>query len=218
MSIERHFPVMAGGRMVISFDWQRFLMDWSRILLQDDNVTKYLSPEVIASGWLGYPGATEGQIAQAEGRLGAILPPSYRAFLKVTNGWRQTGPFITRLWSVDEIEWYCVRHQEMIDAWMEGVLSLDPNPQPVLDEEYLVYGDKQLSGVLRHEYLQMALEISDEDTADDAVYLLNPKVVTSEGEWESWFLASWRAGADRYRSFQEMMQAEYKNYLALRLT
>jgi len=81
--------------MVISFDWQRFLMDWSRILLQDDNVTKYLSPEVIASGWLGYPGATEGQIAQAEGRLGAILPPSYRAFLKVTNGWRQTGPFIT---------------------------------------------------------------------------------------------------------------------------
>lgn len=62
-------------------------MRWSRESLQSMRYEQdKLPPQVIESGWLGYPGATEAQIAQAEARLGMVLPRSYREFLKVTNG------------------------------------------------------------------------------------------------------------------------------------
>ena len=77
------------------------------------------------------------------------------------------------------------------------------------DEDYFVYGEHQKE-VFRLEYLQTALEIS--DSIESAVYLLNPQVVTVDGEWEAWFLASWE-GARRYRSFWEMMQDEHRRFL-----
>jgi hypothetical protein len=33
-------------------------------------------------------------------------------------------------------------------------------------------------------------------------------VVTPDGEWEAWFFANWLPGANRYRSFWEMLQTE----------
>jgi hypothetical protein len=50
------------------------------------------------------------------------------------------------------------------------------------------------------------LEIS--DTGDAAILLLNPEVVSDEGEWEAWFFASWLPGAGRFRSFEELMRFE----------
>ena len=47
----------------------------------------------------------------------------------------------------------------------------------------------------------------------DSIYLLNPQVVTAAGEWEAWFLADYLGGADRYPSFQALMEAEYQNFL-----
>lgn len=44
---------------------------------------------------------------------------------------------------------------------------------------------------------------------DAAIYVLNPQIVTPEGEWEAWLFADWLPGAARYRSFQDLMQAEY---------
>jgi hypothetical protein len=192
-----------------------------------------LPQEVIESGWLGYPGAHENQLARAEARLGAMLPPSYREFLKVTNGWRQTTPFIYRLWSTEEIEWFSTRHQDWIDTFTEYYfeqryqrfidnveisngsgtrLSIPLTP----DTEYFIYGEEQDCRGLRVEYLQTALEIS--DIGDSAIYLLNPQIITADGEWEAWFFGDWLPGADRYRSFREMMQAEYENFLELRET
>jgi len=139
------------------------------------------------------------------------LPPSYRAFLATTNGWREAGFFIHRLWPVQEIGWYAARHQDLIDAWMSGAEYYGP-PPPVPDEEYFVYGDQQAA--LRDEYLQTALEIS-EDTGD-GVCLLNPKVVFPDGEWEAWFFAHWIPGAHRYRSFWDLMQAERERFLYIR--
>lgn len=86
-------------------------------------------------------------------------------------------------------------------------------PAPVPDCEYLVYGDKQDSCMLRDEYLQTALEVS--AVGDSAIYLLNPKVLDADGEWEAWFFADWLPGAIRYRSFREMMQGERDRFLAL---
>ena len=60
------------------------------------------------------------------------------------------------------------------------------------------------------------MEIS--DWGDSAIYVLNPQVVTAEGEWGAWFFANWQAGAVRHRSFWDLMQAEYQSFLDLRQT
>src|SRR5688500_7650225 len=118
-------------------DWLPFLQKWSREMATSPNHAEKLPPEVVASGWLGFPGATDEQLHQRETRLWLQLPPSYRSFLTATNGWRTTGTFIDRLWSTEEVEWFKARNQDWIDAYtMYGDTE-------VSDEEYFVYGDEQ---------------------------------------------------------------------------
>lgn len=192
------------------FDWRAFLTRWSKELLDDPEIVRELPAGVVASGWLGYRGATAEQLADLETRLGATLPPSYRAFLSVSNGWRNTSPFIDRVLPTEEVDWFATRHQQWIDAYVAPAAGL---PR-LTDAEYLVYGQEQSTVHFRTEYLQTALQIS--DVGDAAIYLLNPQVVTPEGEWEARFFANWHPGAVRHRSFQEMMQAEDQTFLDLR--
>ncbi|HEY9596404.1 MAG TPA: SMI1/KNR4 family protein [Cyanophyceae cyanobacterium] len=205
-----------------AFNWERFLKRWSQELLESmGQESSNLPLEVIQSGWLGYPGATEEQIARTEACLETTLPPSYREFLKITNGWRQTTPFIYKLWSTDQLEWFSIRRHNWIDAFVkrytdnyDHYLATHKKTPSIPDEEYFVYGDAQDCSKLRVEYLSTALEISDQ--GDSAIYLLNPEVITEDGEWEAWFFGDWLPGADRYHSFCDMMQAEYENFLELR--
>jgi hypothetical protein len=208
----------------LTFHWHSFLQRVSRDLLMDKRVCAMLPAEVIERGWLGYEGASEEDIARLEQRLGKHLPPSYRSFLAETNGWRQCGPFIYSLWPCNEVRWFRERNQDWIDAymhpenngirivWPEG--QSPPEPPPLTDEEYLIYGDKQDSCRFRTEYLQTALEVS--EVGDSAILLLNPKTVTASGEWEAWLFANWMPGAHRYRSFRELMEGEHESFLRLR--
>jgi SMI1 / KNR4 family (SUKH-1) len=193
---------------VNTYAWRPLLEHWGEEILASDAAYRQSLPEeVVTSGWLGYPGATEEEIAAAEQRLGTRLPPSYREFLAVTNGWRRTTPFIDRLWSVEEIEWFPVRHQEWIADWRQGVEAYERSqaatssppaePDRLLDE------------------LASVLDIS--DVGDVAIYVLNPTTVTiPEGEWEAWFFSNWNPGAVRYRTFWDLMQAEHDTFLRLR--
>jgi hypothetical protein len=76
-------------------DWSAFLDEFGRELLEDDDIRDQLPEEVVASGWLGFAGATEAEIQALQQRLGVQLPPSYRDFLAASNGWRTTGWAIT---------------------------------------------------------------------------------------------------------------------------
>ena len=104
-------------------DWRPFLETWSRELIEAGAYSD-LPPEVVESGWLGFPGATDEQLRLAEARLGIGLPPSYREFLTVSNGWRLTGNFIWRIWSTEEIDWFRVRNAEWIDAYVDPFAGL----------------------------------------------------------------------------------------------
>jgi len=188
-------------------DWRSFLETWSRELI-DAGASPDLPTEVVESGWLGFPGATDEQLSLAEARLGIGLPPSYRDFLAVSNGWRLTGNFIWRLWSTEEIDWFRVRNAEWIEAYVDPIDGL--GGLSLTDEEYLVYGETQDSVRFRVEYLESALEVS--DIGDSAIFLLNPKVLTRNGEWEAWFFGNWLPGANRYRSFAALMEAEYQSF------
>lgn len=182
------------------FDWKRFLKRESQKVIADYEIAEYWAypefpEEALESEWLGFPGASEEEIAGAEARLGISLPPSYRDFLKVTNGWiGYLG--ILPLRPVRAVEWFHIGNQDWIDAYTVELL-------PTSDEEYFVYG-KNVAQPNRLEYLQTALQISDDQ--DGAVILLNPKVVFDK-EWEAWFFANYIPGAKRYRSFIELFRA-----------
>ena len=215
-----------------AFDWESFLRQWSQAILEtmDEEEQQLLPPEVLASGWLGYPGATEAEIGRAEARLRVKLPPSYREFLKVTNGWRQTADqantFNHRFWSTEDVGRFATRHPQWIRSFIQHQettdIALDDEPYDldnqwesigISDNDYFKYGEEQDPSKLRVEYLQTAIAIS--DVGLGSIYLLNPQVAP-DGEWEAWFFADYLPGADRYRSFQEMMEAEYQAFLELR--
>ena len=42
-----------------ALDWRSFLAAWSRAVLVAPDLAAGLPPEVVASGWLGYPGASD---------------------------------------------------------------------------------------------------------------------------------------------------------------
>lgn len=187
-------------------EWQTFLGEFSRELLADPTIRGDLPPNVITDGYLGFPPGSENAIAAAEARLGGIrLPPSYRTFLRVSDGWHHTDCFIRRLRPAAGLAWFHEQNQDWIDAY---VYPPDESPVTVPDDKYLVYGDAQDCAWFRSEYLQTALQIS--EIGEEEIVLLNPRTVTAEGEWETWFFANWLPGANRYRSFQEFMESEYR--------
>jgi hypothetical protein len=188
-------------------DWRSFLRNFSKALLADEDIRSKAPPEVVESCWLGFEAASELDIQQAEARLGVRLPPSYRSFLRVSNGWRHVSHFIDRLLPTFEIRWFSENNQDWIDAYVGPSRGL-----PYLsDEEYLVYGDGQDPCKFRVEYLQTTLEIS--GVGDSAVYLLNPHTITPDGEWEAWSFANWYPGAYRFRSFADLLERDYKSLL-----
>jgi hypothetical protein len=190
---------------VDTIQWRAFLEQWSRAVLASPDVENFeLPPGVIESGWLGFPGATEEQIAAAETRLGIRLPPSYRAFLQVTNGWRLDGLFGEKLLPVEEIDWFRVQHQGWIDAWMLG-WEMAGSPD-----------DKE--GEVDYRHLDRTLAISDVGPGGEEIFLLNPAVQTPGNEWEAWFFANWVPGADRSDSFWELLQAEYRSLVQMSAT
>ncbi|MBT9312971.1 SMI1/KNR4 family protein [Leptothoe kymatousa] len=202
-----------------SFNWLGFLTRWSQDILRSKHIQPQDSQQPQA--WLGYPGATEEQLQAAEARLGQKLPPSYRAFLKVSNGWQETTPFIQDLGSSVDITWFATQYPDWLNRWIQRYRSNSfwgthgaTTIGYVSDQDYFTYGAPQDCRHLRMEYLQKTLAIS--AVNDAAIYLLNPEVVTEDGEWEAWFLADWLPGADRYPSFQALMEAECRNSQELR--
>jgi hypothetical protein len=79
----------------MDYDWQAMLAPVSAHSLENADKSeldwlRHVVPNgeaMLASKWLGYPGATESQIVAAETRLGKIFPPDYRQFLALSNGW-----------------------------------------------------------------------------------------------------------------------------------
>jgi hypothetical protein len=170
-------------------DWSTWLQEWNRILLdglepdQPGEGFPDLTPEIVSSGWLGAPGASEAELAALESRLGTPLPPSYRSFLQASDGFIQPNVLVPRLLAAREVDWFRTRHQDTIDIWAD------------------------YSGGFE-QYLPTALQVSAVEHAGTAVYLLNPKVVSADGEWEAFYFAHWVPGVDRYPSFRALMEAE----------
>ncbi len=155
---------------------------------------------------MGFPPAPASALHSLESRLGVMLPPSYRAFLETTDGFRVISPFTHRLRPTADIDWFRVENQGWIETYNEPTIYDDDGPEPS-DDEYFDYSNAN-ELIFRRPHLFAMLQVSD---ADDGVMLLNPLVVTPDGEWEAWFFANWIPGTNRYVSFAHMMVETYRS-------
>lgn len=183
-------------------NWRERIRQWDE--LESDSTSADTSlPAARSSSRRRSAPASESQVAETEKRLGIALPPSFRSFLLTSNGLRIGTHEIKRIWAADELKWFRFDHRDWIKAYTQP-LARGPEDD-ISDEEYFSYGAG--SEFFRRSHLKELLQIS--DVGDTAVYLLNPQVISKDGKWEAWFFANWIPGAQRYRSFAEMMDAEF---------
>src|SRR4029453_6854414 len=94
-------------------EWRAFLQQWSDDWLSTDEP---FPASVRRARWLGSKPATRNEIEKVERRLGYRLPPSYRAFLLATNGWRRAGEMVERLRPANKVEWLEVDDPQLLEA------------------------------------------------------------------------------------------------------
>jgi len=82
--------------------------------LLDDLSERYGSPKGERK-----PGAAETELQAAERRLGVRLPPSYRAFLLVSNGFARPSSFIPELYGAAAVEPFAKRNAQWAEAYRQ---------------------------------------------------------------------------------------------------
>lgn len=192
-------------------EWKELLARVSRDILADEESAEELPPEVVSSGWLGFPPATEAEIAAAETRLGKRLPPSLRSFYTVSNGWRIVGCFIYDILPVQELGWLRERDPdlyhiaEMTEAGtLAGAFSDSPGGAPGDD-----YAFEEGTRVKR------SLAVTSD--GDASTWLLDPETRGADGEWSGGRWSSWNPGMGWYASsFAELVKEEHATFLSLR--
>ncbi|MEX3105987.1 SMI1/KNR4 family protein [Streptomyces sp. ST1015] len=172
-----------------NYDWRPFLSRWSE---EWADASDEPSPQRDAR-WLGFAGASEERISALEERLRCRLPPSYRDFLAVSDGWLHAGCFVWRLAGVDEVGPYS--DDAGLGEIYRGELDEHSTPAEVLEAG--MWG--------------RALQLEAE--SDLTKVLLDPGDVGPDGEWACYDYASWRGdGPVRYGSFAGFMEAMYRQF------
>jgi hypothetical protein len=163
--------------------------------------SNFFSREVLQTKWLGYPPALQRAIGAKEQQLGIVLPPSYKAFLACSNGFRFLSPFLDNLLPVEKIDWAKNTETE----WWFNLLESDP--QPIADEDYFDYSENQDPAYFRGEYFHSSVKVS--EWSNGMCIFLNPLIKHGD-EWQVLEYATWHPGAQRFRSFRDYLQAVHK--------
>ncbi|MGZ9932638.1 SMI1/KNR4 family protein [Streptomyces sp. NC-S4] len=178
------------------FDWRPFLLRWSgewADSLPDDAGLGEEDESARRDRWLGFPPASEERIAAMEQRLGRRMPPSYREFLEVSDGWRHAGGFVRLLAGTADVR----RHdnESGLADMFEEYLDDDAGP------------DARRNADVWRRGLQLDVE------SDITHVLLDPEDVDEDGEWAVCTWASWRGEApERHANFAAFMRAMYREF------
>ncbi|WP_051853452.1 SMI1/KNR4 family protein [Streptomyces aureocirculatus] len=181
-------------------EWQEFLARWSEEWADacgPDDVRDPGDEEARSARWLGFAPATPERITALEERLGHRLPPSYRTFLEITDGWRNAGDFVWLLAGTEQAHWY------EDDASLAEIFGED------LDE------DSTPEEVLEATIWTRALELAVE--SDVVSVLMDPQDVDEHGEWAVYTWAPWRGSPpERHASFWAYMNDAYREFHSMR--
>lgn len=184
---------------------QDFMEDWrsGELFYYENEGADRARPGAPDPDWLGFPGATDDEIAAAERRLGVTFPPSYRQFLTVSNGWRGLTLCVDHLYSTREVDW--LRSLDYDHMTFNRDNGLDEGS----DAQYRDYDDKTGEAIYplnRAEFYEGLLAISVPKAGLGDRWLLNPQVISEDGEWEAWHDHGQEWAANRYRSFWHLVQ------------
>ncbi|MFG2622748.1 SMI1/KNR4 family protein [Streptomyces sp. NPDC048507] len=176
------------------FDWRAFLVRWSGEWAdgpgEGDGAAR-------RARWLGSVPAGEERIAAMERRLGVRMPPSYREFLAVSDGWRHAGGFVRLLAGTADAHWH--DDASGLSEVFEGYVDEDSGP-----------GQRREAGIWRR-----GLRL---DVESDATYvLMDPEDVGEGGEWAVYTWAGWRAAPpERFADFGAFMRDMHREFHRLR--
>ncbi|MEU0304011.1 SMI1/KNR4 family protein [Streptomyces sp. NPDC006175] len=178
-----------------TFDWPTFLGRWQEEWVpreDEDEEDEDEDGQTLVSQ--GRPGAGEAAIAAAEERLGRRLPPSYREFLAVSDGWHvDQVAGVYQLGGVADIDWF--RDPFGMTPMYEESLGVNPREEEVL-----------LAGMWRR-----ALRL--ETDSDMSYALLDPGDSDQDGEWALYLYKGWGGEYPaRYPSFRAYMEAMYRSF------
>ncbi|MFJ3821502.1 SMI1/KNR4 family protein [Streptomyces nodosus] len=183
-----------------AFDWRSFLLRWSgewADSLPDGEKRDEDEEAARQARWLGFPPASEERIAAMEERLGRRMPPSYREFLKVSDGWRHAGGFVWLLAGTEDARWH--DNESGLADISEEYLDEDAGPEERREADIWRRG------------LQLDVE------SDITYVLMDPEDVDEGGEWAVYTWASWRAEPpERHANFLEFMRDMYREFHSLR--
>ncbi|MFG2884790.1 SMI1/KNR4 family protein [Streptomyces sp. NPDC048297] len=182
-----------------AFDWRSFLLRWSgewADSLPDGKTRSEDDVTARRSRWLGFPPASAERIAAMEERLGQRMPPSYREFLKVSDGWRHAGGFVWLLAGTADARWH--DNESGLADIFEEYLDEDAGPEARRDVDLWRRG------------LQL-------DVESDVVHvLMDPEDMDEDGEWAVYTWAAWRAAPpERHANFLEFMRDMYREFHSL---
>ncbi|MFJ5302654.1 SMI1/KNR4 family protein [Streptomyces sp. NPDC088350] len=183
-----------------AFDWRSFLLGWSGEWADSllDGETRGEGDEAARRArWLGFPPASEERIAVMEERLGRRMPPSYREFLQVSDGWRHAGGFVWLLAGTEDARWH--DNESGLADMFEEYLDEDASPEERREADLWRRG------------LQL-------DVESDVVHvLMDPEDVDEDGEWAVYTWASWRAESpERHANFREFMRDMHREFHSVR--
>ncbi|WP_405892685.1 SMI1/KNR4 family protein [Streptomyces sp. NBC_00104] len=185
---------------ITAFDWRPFLLRWSgewADSLPDGETRGEDDEAALRARWLGFPPASQERIAAMEERLGRRMPPSYREFLKVSDGWRHAGGFVWLLAGTEDAHWH--HNESGLADMFEEYLDEDAGPEERREADLWRRG------------LQLDVE------SDVTHVLLDPEDVGEDGEWAVYTWASWRAEPpERHANFLEFMRDMYREFHSLR--
>ncbi|MCX4804981.1 SMI1/KNR4 family protein [Streptomyces sp. NPDC058682] len=177
-------------------DWRPFLLRWSgewADSLPDDAGRSEADEAARRDRWLGLPPASAKAIAAMEERLGRRMPPSYREFLEVSDGWRHAGGFVRLLAGTADAHWHDDEYG--LASRYEGYLDDDSGP-----------AEQRAAGIWRR---GLQLDVESQAT----VVLMDPEDVDENGEWAVYVSVSWRGRPlERYANFREFMQDMHREF------
>jgi hypothetical protein len=139
------------------------------------------------------------------------LPPSYRSFLAVTDGWGPISPFVDRVFPADEVDWLSKLAPDTIEgvALGMGVPVVVENPIRTVQSITRLADYETPRETYDYDIAELAAALQVSEEGDAAMLLLNPCSRCGD-EWEAWFFAHWLPGARRYPSFFALMQDQFR--------
>ncbi|MFD5751911.1 SMI1/KNR4 family protein [Streptomyces sp. NPDC127033] len=177
-----------------TYNWRPFLERWSADWAGSPGARARADsdpgPDAPGERWLGFAGAGPERIGALEERLGpdVVLPPTFRSFLAVTDGWRPAGTGLRLLGTAEGTRWYGDPQER------DGLWGLDG-----------LWG--------RALQLRVESDGAVDGAAGLAEVLLDPGDVNADGEWAAYLHRPGSCDApDRYESFMELMQALFRSF------